>query len=259
MLKSKAEFYDGNADYDNAAPDVDHFLNFCDEFNTDEALYTWAGILTGAENENKETKLKPYKVFDKNDNWGMLSAYNYTIYAPTYEAMKDAQQNRGLCNWKTINAIYNDWENATDMNGNPFASEDDAKTYVKEQLQKMAKFVRYHTQNSSLFADKYFKNYDPETGLTEPATQYATFCSNNLGIAQLLTVTGGGDKLTVKDATGNAVVINASSPLANLLARDITVGEKTMTQGTFKTLESSSFVTIHGINKPLCYNSNGLY
>ena len=188
----------------------------------------------------------------------MLSAYNYTVYAPTYEAMVKAQKDMGLPKWKDVLAIVNDWESVKDQYG--FASQEAAAAYVKAQLDKMSRFVRYHTQNSSLFADRYFKNYDPNTGLTTPEPSFSTFCSNALGIAQTLTVTGGNDKLNVKDASGKVVTVNASSNLANLIARDITTVEKTnATYGKYKAIETSSFVTVHGIGTPLCYNSNGKY
>ena len=255
LENNKFDFYDENADYDVNPPQYDHFLNFCLGFNNED-LYTFAGILTGDKGENTAAKLKPYRVIDDNDNWGMLSAYNYTIYAPTYEAMVTAQRDMGLPTWKDVLAAMNDWQSAG------FSSEDDAKKYVKECLNKMARFVRYHTQNSSLFADRYFKNYDPETGLTTPEPAYSTFCSNSIGIAQTLLVSGGDNKLIVKDASGTTVTINASSANANLIARDITVAEKTDTQygyGKYNVIEKSSYVTIHGIDKPLCYNSNRKY
>ena len=184
----------------------------------------------------------------------MLSAYNYTIYAPTYEAMVKAQQTMGLPKWKDVLAAVNDWEST-----GKFASETQAKEYVKEQIEKMIKFVRYHTQNSSLFADRYYKNYDPETGLTTPEPSFSTFCSNSIGIAQTLTVTGGDNKLLVKDASGTTVTISASSANANLIARDVTTAEHSSSYGSYKSIESSSFVTIHGIDTPLCYNSKRQY
>ena len=248
----RPEFYDENADYDNNAPEYDHFLNFCLQFNNED-IYHFAGILTGAEDEKVENKMKPYRIIDDNDNWGMLSAYNYTIYAPTYEAMKIAQRDMGLPTWKNVMAAVNDWEGAG------FSSEADASAWVKEQLEKMTKFVRYHTQNSSLFADKYFKNFDPETGLTNPEPSYSTFCSNAIGIAQTLTVTGGNNKLTVRDNSGTAVTISATSPTANLIARDITTKSKSNSYGAYKEIETSSFVTVHGIETPLCYNENRQY
>ena len=254
---SRPEFYDENADYDVSAPDYDHFLNFCLQFNNED-IYTFAGILTGSEKDTqKNTKLKAYRIIDDNDNWGMLSAYNYTIYAPTFEAMKTAQQTMGLPTWKSVMAIVDNWESVADQYG--FTSQAQASAYVKEQLEKMTKFVRYHTQNSSLFADRYFKNYDPQTGLTTPEPAFSTFCSNALGIAQTLTVTGGDNRLTVKDASGTKVTISASSDNANLIARDITTADNSSSYGSYKTIETSSFVTVHGIDTPLCYNSERRY
>ena len=257
----RSEFYDENADYDVAAPEYDHFLNFCLQFNNEE-LYTFAGIISSSDKlTQKNTKMKAYRVIDDNDNWGMLSAYNYTIYAPTYQAMVTAQSTMGLPTWKEVNAIVNDWESVKDQYG--FATKADAAAYVKKQLDKMAKFARYHTQNSSLFADRYFKNYDPETGKTTPEPAYSTFCTNALGIAQTLIVTGGSDQLTVRDASNTSVTIKASSDIANMFARDVTTGTKTVNvdgvSATSSTIETSSFVTIHGIDTPLCYNSNGKY
>ena len=256
----RSEFYDENADYDVAAPDYDHFLNFCLLFNNEE-LYTFAGIISDSDKEaQKNAKMKAYRIIDDNDNWGMLSAYNYTLYAPNYEAMVKAQKDMGLPTWKHVLAIVENWETATDDNGNAFASKAAASAYVKNQLDKMTRFVRYHTQNSSLFADRYFKNFDPETGLTTPEPQFSTFCSNTLGIAQTLTVTGGNDKLLVKDASNKMVTVNASSDTANLIARDITTSDKSNSMyGSYKIIETSAFVTVHGIDTPLCYNSNGKY
>jgi uncharacterized surface protein with fasciclin (FAS1) repeats len=255
---SRPEFYDENADYDVAAPEYDHFLNFCLQFNNED-IYTFAGIISDSDKDaQKNTKMKAYRVIDDNDNWGMLSSYNYTIYAPTFEAMKTAQQTMGLPTWKKVMAIVNDWESVKDQYG--FTNQGDASAYVKEQLDKMAKFVRYHTQNSSLFADRYFKNYDPETGKTEPEPAFSTFCSNALGIAQTLIVTGGADKLIVTDASKTAVTVDASSAISNLIARDITTSEKSNpTYGRYKSIETSAFVAIHGIDTPLCFNSNRKY
>ena len=254
---SRNEFYDAEADYDVAAPEYDHFLNFCLQFNNED-IYNFAGILTGSETEaQKKTKLKAYRIIDDNDNWGMLSAYNYTIYAPTYEAMVKAQQTMGLPTWKQVMAIVDNWEAVAGQYG--FTDQSQASEYVREQLEKMTKFVRYHTQNSSLFADRYFKNYDPKTGQTTPEPAYSTFCSNALGIAQTLTVTGGDNKLTVRDASGTSVTVNASSATANLIARDITTSESNSSYGTYKSIETSSFVTVHGIDTPLCFNSNRQY
>ena len=77
--------------------------------------------------------------------------------------------------------------------------------------------------------------------------------------ALLASCSGGNNKLTVKDASNTSVTIDASSDTANLIARDITTETKSSSYGTYKTIETSAFVTVHGINTPLCYNSNRQY
>ncbi len=249
-LDERSEFYDDALIYDRedpeSAPEYDHFQNFCKQFDNED-LYSFIGVLTGEENENVSAKLKPYIAYDNNDNWSMLSAYNYTIYAPTYEAMVIAQRDMGLPTWKEVLNIWKNWE----FMG---MTQEEAKATLKEKIDKMAKFVRYHTQNNSLFADRYFKNFDPKTGSTNPQPSYSTFSVSNIGIAQSLSVAGGNNQLKVTDAQGQQVVINASSETANMLARDIKVSIVSN-----KKYMESSFVVIHGIDKPLCYNSNGKY
>lgn len=254
-LESSTEFYKEEDAYEieniDAAPDYDHFQNFCMQFSAYEDLYTFVGILSDGDTEAvKKAKLKAYVAYES-DMWSMFGAYNYTIYAPTYNAMVYAQTH-GLPTWKEV---FNIWQNYASMG----MSEEEAKATLKEKLDKMAKFVRYHAQNNSLFADRYFKNFDPETGKTTPEPTYSTFSVSNIGIAQSLSVAGGNDKLIVTDeyaanGSGSPVTINASSPTANMLARDIK-----MTVISNKPYMESRFVVVHGIDRPLCYNANGQY
>jgi hypothetical protein len=169
--------------------------------------------------------------------------------------MVKAQQTMGLPTWKQVMAIVDNWETVAGQYG--FTDQSQASEYVRELLEKMTKFVRYHTQNSSLFADQYFKNYDPATGLTSPEPSFSTFCTSNIGIAETLTVTGGGGRLSVKDKAGQTVTVNATNATANMLARDITIAASKY--DGYNTIESSAFVTVHGIDTPLCYNTNGKY
>ena len=63
----------------------------------------------------------------------------------------------------------------------------------------------------------------------------------------------------MRDASGTSVTVNASSATANLIARDITTSESNSSYGTYKSIETSAFVTVHGIDTPLCFNSNRQY
>jgi hypothetical protein len=63
----------------------------------------------------------------------------------------------------------------------------------------------------------------------------------------------------VKDASGTMVTVNASSSTANLIARDITTSDNNSSYGSYKSIETSAFVTVHGVDTPLCYNNNRMY
>lgn len=261
-LTANPDFYNSEADYDVVTPEYDHYFNFCQQFSADDEVYKFAGILTGQESESaKAAKLKAYKVIGANDLVSLFSAYNYTMYVPTYAAMVKAQKDMGLPTWKSIKAIANDWEAVKDEYG--FANEQAAKTYVKEKLGIMAKFVRYQTHSTSIFADRYFVNTvnvgteeNPQY-VTDPTPSYSTFATiEGTSNPLKLSVRGGGDQLILKDEAGNNITIKASNPTANMLAREITVG--TNPDG-YPRIASSSFVTLHGIDTPLCFNKNNSY
>lgn len=219
----------------------EQFFQFCQEFN-DEDVLTFAGVITDNDQAAaKQEKMSKYVVFGENDNVNMFGSYNYTLYVPM--DMEEAYNN-GLARWEDIKGIVANWEDYKDELG--FATEEDAQKYVKTKLDAMRDFVLYHMQNNSVFAD------------TRVASgEYQTFCTDNLGIAKKVGVSGGAGELTLKDASGRTqnVVVK------NLLARDIKVSESKSGNDdngnafNYKEIESSAFVTIHGIAKPLCYNS----
>ncbi len=204
------------------------FFEFCNGFGNEELL-TYAGILTGSDSD---TKLKRYQFFGENDNVSVLSAYNYTLYVPLD---MDVAYENGLPKWEDLEAILEDWEAVADKYG--FQTEEDATTYLSEKIEVMREFMLYHFHTTSVFADE-----------SSESSTYQTLHTNDLGIAERVTVNSGNNELTVTDATGEAhAAVNK-----NILARD--VAPSTNSYG-FSTIESSAFVTIHSIEKPLCYNS----
>lgn len=230
----------------NSVPEFEPFMQFCAEFDNDELL-TFAGILTEDDSQaQKDTKRKAYVVFGERDNVNMFGSYNYTLYVPT--DMEEAYAN-GLPRWDVIKGIGEDWTQYQDEFG--FTSEEDAKKYVKEKIDIMHNFVLYHMQNNSVFADKMVTT-----------AEYQTFCTDNLGIAKKVKLSGGGGELTVTDVCNRPVRVTHK----NVLARDVKI-EASETPGkdingttfSYNKISSSAFVTIHGIEKPLCYNSTYKY
>ncbi len=218
------------------------FMQFCVDFNDEETL-SFAGIISDQDQESsKQDKLKQYVVFGENNIINMFGSYNYTLYVPM--DMEEAYNN-GLPRWETVRGIVADWEAYKDEFG--FTSEDDARNYVKKCIDKMHNFVLYHMQNNSVFADKVVSTGD-----------YQTFCTDNLGIAKKLTISGNSGNMVVTDASG----IQHSVVVKNVMARDTKTAEhkdagRDINGNTFSynSITSSAFVTIQGIEKPLCYNS----
>ena len=116
----------------------------------------------------------------------------------------------------------------------------------------MRSFVLYHMQNNSVFKDDVLNTANNETLYT-----------NDLGIAKSLSLIGAGGDVYVKDAvegrsTTDYPKITGNS---NILVRDLSVSDEYIgvddnnNAFTYKSITSSSFVVIHGIDKPLCYNA----
>lgn len=229
------------------------FIELMDGFDAYDYVLTFAGISNTKINENSDkTEQTAYKMFEishENKNnpdlsdyrLRMLGAYNYTIYAPTDAAMAIAHSN-GLPTWEEVEAIYKQWNNKKSDPG--FAAE---QAKARKMIDTMRSFVYYHIQNSSVFADK---NVDTNV--------YQTLMTDEKGITRSLYISGGDGKLYVEDAASRAnpeeykaITLDWDEPMTNRLARDIVIKNKA--------IESSAFITIHGINRPLCFNASGKY
>lgn len=222
-----------------SVPEFADFFQFCENFNNEDLLY-YAGILSNTDTDaQKASKMAAYTIFGEGDLVNMFGSYNYTLYVPTN--MQTAYDN-GLEKWETLQAIYdNGWENSG------FSSEEQAQKYVREKIEAMRSFVLYHMQNSSVYADNVVNT-----------ASYQTMCSDQLGVAKTISVSGGNGNITLTDASGNSANVTHK----NLFARDVKSelhgdGRDMNNQSfTYNVIRSSAFVTIHGIDKPLCYNTD---
>ena len=168
-------------------------------------------------------------------NLSFLNAYNYTLFAPTDAAMDIAYSN-GLPSWADFEATVN--------------SDPDL---AKQMVCTMRDFVYYHVINGTVYADN-----------TIAAGNYSTFYSDKNSVIQKLKISGGGGTLDVQeiyiDGTGIQYgpthSVQEGSATANIMSRDIYLDD-IRKQATKMT--ASSFITIHGINTPLCFNKTGQY
>lgn len=242
--------------------DVTNYPNFQDFYElvsgfsssnaATEGYLTWCGILSSTDSEaEKKVKKSPYNILDDNNRMAILGTYNYTIYVP--ENMTLAFNN-GLGNWDKVKDIYDDWDAHKAEYG--YNTEDEAKAFVKDMINNMRSFVLYHIQNNSVYKDDNINTSSNET-----------FYTNNLGIAKSLSLIAAGSDVYVKDAVEGRSTTDypKMTSNSNILVRDLSVSDEQTgyddnnSPFTYKEITSSSFVVIHGIDKPLCYNSTFKY
>lgn len=240
---------------DNKYPNFHAFLDLISGFSQStitQDYLTWCGILKSDDSDAaRKAKQAPYVILDGNNRMAVLGTYNYTIYVP--EDMTIAFNN-GLGNWDKVKDIYEHWEDHKAEYG--YNTEDEAKEYVKNMINTMRSFVLYHIQNNSVYKDD---NIDTSSN--------ETLHTNSLGIAKKLSLIGVGSDVYVKDAVEGRSTTDypKMTSNSNILVRDMSVSvEKTGSDESsnvfyYKEITSSSFVVIHGIDKPLCYNSTFKY
>lgn len=236
-------------------PNFQAFLDLVSGFSQSsvtENYLTWCGILNNTDTPAAtKAKRAPYIILDGNNRMAVLGSYNYTLYVP--ENMTAAFTN-GLYNWDNVDEIYNDWEGNKAKYG--YNTEDEAKALVKKMINDMRSFVLYHIQNNSVYKDDIINTSSNETLYT-----------NELGIARKVSLIQAGGDVYVKDAVEGHSSITDYPKItgnSNILVRDISVSDEegydeNRTLFKYKSILSSSFVVIHGIDKPLCYYKNGRY
>jgi hypothetical protein len=174
---------------------------------------------------------------DQNVNF--FNGYNYTFFAPDNAAMEIAYNNNGLPRISEIKAIFEKYQGSE---GDYSESEiKQAKADVQKKLNTLRAFVRYHFQNNSVFADN-----------KVPRTTYQSMYSSELGIPAKITTESTDGILTVTDATGHSIRIDANSKdkLVNMMTRDYEFDAKS---SSAKNISVSSFAVVHQISEPLKY------
>ena len=224
----------------------DRFSEFLDMISIfDESmLMSWAGIAESA--AVGTSPQERYYVFsgkggcalDQNVNF--FNGYNYTFFAPDNAAMEIAYTQNGLPRISEIKNIYEKYQGSE---GDYSEAEiRQAKSEVQKKLNALRAFVRYHFQNNSVFADN-----------RVPRNTYQSMYSSELGIPAKITTESTDGILTVTDATGHSVKIDARSTtkLVNRMTRDYEFDTRATSA---KSISVSSFAVVHQISEPLKAN-----
>lgn len=211
------------------------FFDLCQE--SSEAM-TWAGI-SGDKNEFGSTEQDKYTVFVKNNgldyNVNYFNTFNYTVYAPDNAAMDKAFA-AGLPSWEDVEAVMNA-HYATD------AALEEARAKAFAMIEEINKFVRYHIQDNSVYADN-----------TVEDGNYQTACLDAMGRFEKLAVGGGSGEITITDNRDRTLgrhhrVTGTAGQKINQMARDyvFTVSNS----GTATAISTSSFAVVHELPEAL--------
>ena len=223
--------------------DYDQFSEFyeaCSGFSADNIL-TWAGI-SADRNSFGTTEQDQYIVFTStygtgnnsvtnaclDENVKLFNTYNYTLYAPDNAAMEKAYAN-GLPRWAEIQEMF-------DTYGDEATSE--VRARARKMINALRKFVRYHFQSISLYADNVVEG-----------GEYQSLATDELGLARKLEVSGGSGQINITDEAGVSHTVNAnnSSMVSNQMARDYWFNSA-RTNAT--EITTSSFCSVHEIAEP---------
>jgi hypothetical protein len=229
-------------------PQFSKFYNACGIFSNSELL-SWIGISAEKAEGEVKSPQERYILFSQEDgsynsldatdgNVMLFNTYNYTLYVPNNNAM-DAAYALGL---PDVEDIYTMFETLSPTY--PEGCPEPQASELKEKLDVLKNFVRYHFQNISLYAD--VDNL--------PSASYQSMYTNNYGLAQEYTVSGGNNQLSLKDAAGNTHTINANntSMVSNKMARDYWLNDK---RTTATEIATSSFCVLHELSSALNYIS----
>ncbi|MBQ9672841.1 MAG: hypothetical protein IJV34_08315 [Prevotella sp.] len=240
------------------------FLAVCQGFDASEVL-TWAGIsdkkvLGRTEQEGYMVFTNIYKEGDKEIkeacvdlNVKMFNTFNYTLFAPDNKAMQIAYS-RGLPSWDDISKLYVKHHDTDDLSDAEIAElkrqEPSDQAKAKSMIKALRDFVRYHFMTNSVFAD----NELIQTG------KQNTLSSDALGVAKVLTLSGGNGVINLTDRTGQVVATvsdsEKDSKVVNKMTRDYWYNKSKLEASAITT---SSFCAVHQISAPLCGETSGRF
>ena len=241
-------------------PEFQEFYSLC--MPNPEVLKYLLGEETAKDEWNK------YRIFDKKTNLvRMFDTYHYTVYVPDSTSLFQAYE-QGLPNWETLVAEMTYAKTVTDK-----AKQDSLKADLLAGVELLTKFVRYHFQDNSVYADIPQHVLEVEGQAPEYQVNYETaalngktgrFCSVLVQSAeyngkQTIAVRGDfgeDDKADLGTCVNACYVVNQDpaleNKLYNVMTRDIIFkGSPSWDVST------SSYAAVHQINGCLKFGGEG--
>ena len=228
------------------------FFYLCEWMTGSNELMNWLGI-SNVPNTFGVSPQDRYLVFTSTYGTGsnaiadacldmnvkMFNTYNYTLFAPNNSAMNTAYGS-GLPRPADIESKFAELQNLEEDDPQLEAG----KKQLLEQLDILRKFVRYHFQNVSVYADN-----------VVAGGKYNTFLTDEMGVAVTNQIDGGDGKLLLTDNSGKTHVIDAknTSLISNQMTRDFWFDANASTSA--KSIQTSSFCVIHELTDAMNWNA----
>ncbi len=178
----------------------------------------------------------------------IVDDYNYTLYVPTNEAMKQAYA-AGL---PTPEMYYKALEEDLDAGIEPYYDSNSKAAMIQEVLRN---FVKYHLQDNAIFVDKGFESGSYKTAKYK-LVQASTAGKYKIGTPYALKVEVSPSAMTVTDAMGNTRKVLSDDKLRNIMANDIWYDTNPSNGLKNAKIVKSGFVAIQGIDGPLYYDTS---
>lgn len=221
-----------------------------EEFSEFYALMTDAGIDTIAFLKEHVTKQDSMKLYAptymptsgttqqaKGNIISFLGNYNYTLYAPTNEAMQIAYD-QGLPRWKDISTATQE--------SMGFATQEEFYGWQRTQCRKILNFIRTHFQDTSVATNGEAGYYKSQSFNSEEGVFYELYFDPSAGV--VYTREQSGEQSHLVDPQTK---VPASGNLSNIFARDYRFSAAPSDDGA--TISTSAHVLIHAINTPLFF------
>lgn len=228
-----------------STPEFSEFFALC---QTDGEVLEEIGIKTKAEQNRYDIFVDDggLPCFDKTTgdrvetatNVRFFNNYNYTVYVPNNEAVRDAID-RGLPTWQSI-AEFLELDLPEEERTELTEEEEEARNVkALAMVTTLVNFVKYHFQDRSIFVDN--------PAVSKTTFETATLNSDN-GVYCKVEVEAeeGSGTLVITDATKMKRKVTHNM---NCLTRDFTISSKV--------IAASSFAVIHGIDGVLNYKLYG--
>lgn len=160
-------------------------------------------------------------------NISLLNTFHYTVYVPTNDSIQALQDAGKLPTWEQVEAEF--------------------LTSVKDSLTKViTDFLKYHIQDNAVFIGSGNHSGEYETACINPITKRF----------YKLNITADNNGITIKDLAKRTIHVTSNPALRNLMAREYQYNNKDAALAN--EIETSSYVVVHQIDRPLYYSETQL-